>query len=90
MVKKGIVLTPHADYCLPGITRATVSIIRFQLEQLGQSIQVHPFHSDQVFLRYIMFYLCTNTLSEAQVVSQYLNYVAHLYTIKICSGKYRF
>ncbi|WVZ57002.1 hypothetical protein U9M48_007450 [Paspalum notatum var. saurae] len=24
MVKKGIVLTPHADYCLPGITRATV------------------------------------------------------------------
>lgn len=35
MVKKGIVLTPHADYCLPGITRATVSIIRFQLEQLG-------------------------------------------------------
>ncbi|EMS66899.1 Branched-chain-amino-acid aminotransferase-like protein 1 [Triticum urartu] len=25
MVKKGIVLTPHADYCLPGITRATPS-----------------------------------------------------------------
>lgn len=24
MVKKGFVLTPHADYCLPGITRATV------------------------------------------------------------------
>ncbi|XP_020589367.1 branched-chain-amino-acid aminotransferase-like protein 1 isoform X2 [Phalaenopsis equestris] len=24
MVKKGIVYTPHADYCLPGITRATV------------------------------------------------------------------
>ncbi|KAI3737245.1 hypothetical protein L2E82_27242 [Cichorium intybus] len=24
MVKKGIVMTPHADYCLPGITRATV------------------------------------------------------------------
>jgi branched-subunit amino acid aminotransferase/4-amino-4-deoxychorismate lyase len=35
MVKKGTVLTPHADYCLPGITRATVSIVRFQLEQLG-------------------------------------------------------
>jgi hypothetical protein len=31
MVKKGIVLTPHADYCLPGITRATVSIIIFQV-----------------------------------------------------------
>ncbi|OEL37543.1 Branched-chain-amino-acid aminotransferase-like protein 2 [Dichanthelium oligosanthes] len=25
MVKKGTVLTPHADYCLPGITRATLS-----------------------------------------------------------------
>ncbi|KAI7738903.1 hypothetical protein M8C21_020064 [Ambrosia artemisiifolia] len=24
LVKKGIVMTPHADYCLPGITRATV------------------------------------------------------------------
>lgn len=24
LVKKGCVLTPHADYCLPGITRATV------------------------------------------------------------------
>ncbi|PNX88622.1 branched-chain-amino-acid aminotransferase-like protein 2-like, partial [Trifolium pratense] len=24
IVKKGRVLTPHADYCLPGITRATV------------------------------------------------------------------
>ncbi|KAL9676768.1 hypothetical protein QQ045_004987 [Rhodiola kirilowii] len=25
LVKKGRVLTPHADYCLPGITRATVN-----------------------------------------------------------------
>ncbi|XP_062073406.1 branched-chain-amino-acid aminotransferase-like protein 1 isoform X2 [Humulus lupulus] len=24
VVKKGHVLTPHADYCLPGITRATI------------------------------------------------------------------
>lgn len=24
MVKKGLILTPHADYCLPGITRRTV------------------------------------------------------------------
>jgi hypothetical protein len=35
MVKKGIVLTPHADYCLPGITRATVSLIIFQFKILG-------------------------------------------------------
>lgn len=31
MVKKGVVSTPHAEYCLPGITRATVSLIRLQL-----------------------------------------------------------
>ncbi len=37
MVKKGIVLTPHAEYCLPGITRATVSLIRFQLENYQQT-----------------------------------------------------
>jgi branched-subunit amino acid aminotransferase/4-amino-4-deoxychorismate lyase len=24
IVKKGLVLTPHTDYCLPGITRAVV------------------------------------------------------------------
>jgi hypothetical protein len=29
LVKKGRVLTPHADYCLPGITRATVSCVYF-------------------------------------------------------------
>lgn len=29
LVKKGRVLTPHADYCLPGITRATVSFTKF-------------------------------------------------------------
>lgn len=31
LVKKGRVLTPHADYCLPGITRATVSFTDFPL-----------------------------------------------------------
>ena len=29
LVKKGHILTPHADYCLPGITRATVSCVYF-------------------------------------------------------------
>ncbi|XP_062073413.1 uncharacterized protein LOC133777714 isoform X3 [Humulus lupulus] len=32
VVKKGHVLTPHADYCLPGITRATVSCFTFYLQ----------------------------------------------------------
>jgi hypothetical protein len=29
LVKKGEISTPHADYCLPGITRATVSSLTF-------------------------------------------------------------
>ncbi|XP_062111084.1 branched-chain-amino-acid aminotransferase-like protein 2 isoform X2 [Humulus lupulus] len=27
VVKKGHFLTPHADYCLPGITRATIGML---------------------------------------------------------------
>jgi hypothetical protein len=46
MVKKGIVLTPHADYCLPGITRATVSIIKFHMTW-DQSIQLPVFNLEQ-------------------------------------------
>lgn len=34
LVKKGRVVTPHADYCLPGITRATVSFINFAHQML--------------------------------------------------------
>lgn len=33
MVKKEQVFTPHADYCLPGITRATVSYIYFKTNE---------------------------------------------------------
>lgn len=33
LVKKGIVMTPHADYCLPGITRATVRIYIFHVKK---------------------------------------------------------
>uniref|UniRef100_R7WGC9 Branched-chain-amino-acid aminotransferase-like protein 1 n=1 Tax=Aegilops tauschii TaxID=37682 RepID=R7WGC9_AEGTA len=39
MVRKGIVLTPHADYCLPGITHATVNLFIFHIEIIGANLQ---------------------------------------------------
>lgn len=52
MVKKGRVLTPHADYCLPGITRATVMELvvkeRFALEE--RRVSLSEFHTaDEVW-----------------------------------------
>jgi protein-lysine N-methyltransferase EEF2KMT len=31
LVKRGVLLTPHADYCLPGITRRTVMRLAHEL-----------------------------------------------------------
>ncbi|XP_033136073.1 branched-chain-amino-acid aminotransferase-like protein 2 isoform X2 [Brassica rapa] len=52
MVKNGVVLTPHVDYCLPGITRATVMELvvkeNFILEE--RNISLSEFHtSDEVW-----------------------------------------
>ncbi|KAJ4719299.1 Branched-chain-amino-acid aminotransferase-like protein [Melia azedarach] len=52
LVKKGRVLTPHADYCLPGITRATVMDLvvreKFILEE--RRISLSEFHTaDEVW-----------------------------------------
>ncbi|GMH10449.1 hypothetical protein Nepgr_012290 [Nepenthes gracilis] len=52
LVKKGRVLTPHADYCLPGITRATVMDLvmkaGFVLEE--RRISLSEFHTaDEVW-----------------------------------------
>lgn len=52
MVKKGIVLTPHADYCLPGITRATVMdlIVNENLVLHERRISLSEFHAaDEVW-----------------------------------------
>ncbi|KAL2994086.1 hypothetical protein AAZX31_10G147500 [Glycine max] len=53
IVKRGRVLTPHADYCLPGITRATVMDLvvkeQFILEERRISLsEVHT--ADEVYL----------------------------------------
>lgn len=48
MVKKGRVLTPHADYCLPGITRATVRAKNshtFVEKHLGDRFDINHFFS---------------------------------------------
>ncbi|XBH62359.1 hypothetical protein VPH35_116605 [Triticum aestivum] len=52
MVKKGIVLTPHADYCLPGITRATVMdlVVKENLVLRERRISLSEFHAaDEVW-----------------------------------------
>ncbi|TYH91686.1 hypothetical protein ES332_A13G131400v1 [Gossypium tomentosum] len=40
LVKKGCVLTPHADYCLPGITRATLVERRISLSEFHAADEV--------------------------------------------------
>ncbi|XP_042440760.1 branched-chain-amino-acid aminotransferase-like protein 2 isoform X3 [Zingiber officinale] len=47
MVKKGHVLTPHADYCLPGITRATVMdlVVKENLILHERRISLSEFHA---------------------------------------------
>jgi len=52
LVKKGRVLTPHADYCLPGITRATVMdlVVKEKLVLEERRISLSEFHTaDEVW-----------------------------------------
>ncbi|KAL0286022.1 UNVERIFIED_CONTAM: Branched-chain-amino-acid aminotransferase-like protein 2 [Sesamum angustifolium] len=52
LVKKGHVATPSADYCLPGITRATVMelVVKENLVLVERHISLSEFHTaDEVF-----------------------------------------
>ncbi|KAI3448761.1 hypothetical protein Pfo_005426 [Paulownia fortunei] len=52
LVKKGHVATPHADYCLPGITRATVMelVVKEKLVLAERRISLSEYHTaDEVF-----------------------------------------
>ncbi|WZZ12176.1 hypothetical protein YC2023_105265 [Brassica napus] len=52
MVKNGVVLTPHADYCLPGITRATVMelVVKENFILVERNISLSEFHTaDEVW-----------------------------------------
>ena len=52
MVKCGVLLTPHADHCLPGITRETVLLVARELgfDVVERRISLAEFHAaDEVF-----------------------------------------
>eukprot|EP00597_Dinobryon_sp_UTEXLB2267_P003151 CAMPEP_0170074942 /NCGR_PEP_ID=MMETSP0019_2-20121128/12168_1 /TAXON_ID=98059 /ORGANISM="Dinobryon sp., Strain UTEXLB2267" /LENGTH=470 /DNA_ID=CAMNT_0010285593 /DNA_START=444 /DNA_END=1856 /DNA_ORIENTATION=+ len=53
LVKNGAVLTPHADYCLPGVTRHTVMTLareRLGLSVVERRVSLAEFHAaDEVF-----------------------------------------
>lgn len=52
LVKKGCVVTPQADYCLPGITRATVMdlVVKEGLALTERRVSLSEFHTaDEVF-----------------------------------------
>jgi branched-subunit amino acid aminotransferase/4-amino-4-deoxychorismate lyase len=52
IVKQGIVYTPHADYCLPGITRETViNVVKgFGIEMIEKRLSLSEFHcADECF-----------------------------------------
>ena len=71
MVDDGVLLTPHADHCLPGITRATVLELA---KELGiptevRRISLAEFHAaDEVFTTGTMGELTPVTLIDGRVI----------------------
>jgi branched-subunit amino acid aminotransferase/4-amino-4-deoxychorismate lyase len=52
MVEDGVLLTPHGDHCLPGITRGTILLLAKEIgiETEVRNISLSEFHSaDEVF-----------------------------------------
>ncbi|KAI3940070.1 hypothetical protein MKW92_025345 [Papaver armeniacum] len=71
LVKKGNVLTPHADYCLPGITRATVMelVVKENLVLQERRISVSEFHTaDEVWTTGTMGELTPVVMIDGRVV----------------------
>lgn len=71
LVKKGEVSTPHADYCLPGITRATVmDLVRKENIVLHERrISLSEFHSaDEVWTTGTMGELTPVTVIDGRVI----------------------
>ena len=71
MVENGVLLTPPADYCLPGITRETVLILA---EELGiphevRRVSLAEFHAaDEVFTTGTMGELTPVTNIDGRVI----------------------
>ncbi|WOK95973.1 branched-chain-amino-acid aminotransferase-like protein 1 [Canna indica] len=71
MVKKGHVSTPHADYCLPGITRATVMdlVIQENLILHERRISLSEFHAaDEVWTTGTMGELTPVVMIDGRVI----------------------
>ncbi|KAI3927819.1 hypothetical protein MKW98_023420 [Papaver atlanticum] len=71
LVKKGNVLTPHADYCLPGITRATVMelVVKENLVLQEGRISLSEFHTaDEVWTTGTMGELTPVIMIDGRVV----------------------
>ncbi|XP_058076422.1 branched-chain-amino-acid aminotransferase-like protein 1 [Magnolia sinica] len=71
LVKKGHVLTPHADYCLPGITRATVMdlVVKENLVLVERRISLSEFHTaDEVWTTGTMGELTPVVMIDGRVI----------------------
>lgn len=71
MVDNGVLLTPHADHCLPGVTRATVLQLADELTipKEVRRISLAEFHAtDEVFTTGTMGELTPVTMIDGRVI----------------------
>jgi len=71
MVDDGILMTPHADHCLPGITRETVLLLAKEigLETQVRRISLAEFHAaDEVFTTGTMGELTPVTMIDGRQI----------------------
>ena len=71
MVDEGVLITPHADHCLPGITRETILIVAKELgiETEVRRVSLAEFHAaDEVFTTGTMGELTPVTMIDGRVI----------------------
>ena len=71
MVDDGVLMTPHADHCLPGITRETILILAKEIgiETVVRNISLAEFHAaDEVFTSGTMGELTPVTMIDGRVI----------------------
>ena len=73
MVDDGVLLTPHADHCLPGITRETVIGLAKELgiPCIERRVSLAEFHAaDEVFTTGTMGELTPVTMIDGRVIGE--------------------
>jgi branched-subunit amino acid aminotransferase/4-amino-4-deoxychorismate lyase len=78
MIKNGICYSPHADYCLPGITRDTVFKITKEIgiEMIEKRISLAEFHaSDECFTTGTMGELTPVTMIDGRSIGKGLPFI---------------